>query len=116
MDPWQFIAERKIQEAMSEGKFENLDGTGQPIPIEDLPFTDPSLWMAHHIMKNNGLAPAWVVEGNEIEADIQQLRQRQATACATSRHLLRDEVDRLNRRIAAFNLKAPAACYKPYVE
>src|SRR5262249_51881542 len=72
MDPWRFIADRKIREAMDEGKFDRLDGKGRPLPAADETYTDPSLWMAHHVMKNNGIVPPWVAEGNEIEAEIER--------------------------------------------
>ena len=111
MDPWRFIADRKIREAMEEGAFDNLEGTGKPLPHEE-PGSDPSLWMAHHIMKNNGLVPPWVADGNEIEAEIQRLRQLLSGACAVNRDRLREQVAALNRRIANFNLAAPAAVHK----
>src|SRR6266508_1108056 len=97
MDQWRINADRKIREAMEEGAFDRLEGAGKPIPMEDSPYTDPSLWMAHHVMKNNGLVPPWVAEGKEIEAEIERLRA---------------EMDALNQRILRFNLAAPAAVHK----
>jgi len=113
MDPWRFIADRKIREAMDEGKFDRLDGKGRPLPAEDETYTDPSLWMAHHVMKNNGIVPPWVAEGNEIEAEIERLRRIAGSACGLSRRGFADEIAGLNRRIANFNLAAPAAVHKP---
>lgn len=106
MDPWHFIAERKIREAMEEGAFEHLSGTGRPLPQEDAPGADASLWMAHHIMKNSGVVPGWIAEGNAIEAEKQRLRglPREAREAAAFE---------FNRRIARFNLSAPAAVAKP---
>ena len=104
MDPWRFIADRKIREAMEEGAFDNLAGTGRPLPEEDAPGADPSLWMAHHIMKNSRVVPAWIEEGNAIEAEKERLRRSGAPDEA--------EVRELNRRIARFNLSAPAAAHK----
>ncbi len=91
---------------MDEGLFENLQGTGKPLPVEDAPGADPSLWMAHHVMKNSGVVPGWVAEGNEIEREKERLRglpyeERAAAALE------------FNRRIARFNLSAPAAANKP---
>ena len=99
MDEWQFIAERKIREAMEEGAFDNLDGAGQPLNLEENPFEDPSLRMAHRLLKNNGFAPAWIEESKEIEAELARLRAEGASD---------ERVAALNRRIVAFNLKAPA--------
>ncbi|WP_010076439.1 DnaJ family domain-containing protein [Clostridium cellulovorans] len=36
MDIFEIIAERKIQEAMDKGKFDNLAGQGKPLDLEDL--------------------------------------------------------------------------------
>ena len=72
MDPFRLIADRKIQEAMEEGAFEDLSGRGQPLPLDDDPFEDPSLRMAHRLLRNNGFAPAWIEEGKEIEAVIEE--------------------------------------------
>jgi len=42
------IAERKIRQAMAEGAFENLPGTGQPIAdIEE--YREPGWWAARAI-------------------------------------------------------------------
>jgi hypothetical protein len=102
---WRLIADRKIQEAMDEGAFEGLPGAGKPLPVEDAPGADPSLWMAHHIMKNSGVVPAWVAEGNEIEAEKARIRRMAEPAQA-------EAVQTLNRRIARYNLTAPAAAHK----
>lgn len=104
MDEWNFIAERKIREAMEEGAFDHLEGAGQPLDLHENPFEDPSLWMAHRLLKNNGFAPGWIEEAREIEAESRRLRD-QAAAPPDD---FRSRVAALNRRIVAFNLKAPA--------
>jgi hypothetical protein len=108
MDPFRLIADRKIQEAMDEGAFENLAGSGRPLPLEDDPFEDPSLRMAHRLLRNNGFAPAWILEGKEIEADIARLRDSRARE-RIGVDEFRRQAAALNRRIFAFNLKTPAA-------
>ena len=113
MDQWRFIADRKIKEAMDEGAFDHLEGAGKPLPSDDAPLADPTLWMAHHVMKNSRVLPPWIEEGNEIEAAVERLRRQRGSACAVDRRRLEEEVRELNRRIASFNLKAPAAVHKP---
>ena len=66
MDHWENIAERKIREAMSEGAFDNLTGKGRPLNLEENPYEDPSLRMAHRLLRNNGFAPAWVEEAKDL--------------------------------------------------
>jgi len=102
MDEWRFIAERKIREAMQDGAFEHLEGTGKPLNLEENPFEDPSDRLANRILKNNGFAPEWIEEAKEIEAESRRLRTQGA------REDYRDRVAALNRPIAVFNLKAPA--------
>ena len=62
MDAWHLIAERKIREAMEEGAFDHLEGTGKPLDLRENPFEDPSERMGHRLLKNNGFAPAWIEE------------------------------------------------------
>jgi hypothetical protein len=53
------VAERQIEEAMKEGKFDNLPGAGQPVDLEPLP-TDENArmtWWALRILKNNNFTP-----------------------------------------------------------
>jgi hypothetical protein len=104
MDEWHFIAERKIREAMAEGAFDHLEGTGEPLDLQDNPYEDPSLRMAHRLLKNNGFVPAWIEESKEIEAESRRLRAQ----IDVSMDDFHSRVAALNRRILAFNLKAPA--------
>jgi hypothetical protein len=107
MDAWRRVAERKIEEAMAEGAFDRLAGEGQPLSIEDDPFEDPSLRMAHRLLRNNGFAPAWIVEGKEIEAERELLRAGRDQYGAE----WRERVRALNQRIAIFNLKTPSSVW-----
>jgi hypothetical protein len=104
MDAWQFVAERKIEEAMDQGAFEHLEGAGEPLDLREDPLIDPSLRMAHRILKNNGFAPAWIEESKDIEAEIHRLRDR----IKLSPEEFRGRAAALNRRILVFNLKAPS--------
>ena len=47
MDLWCLIAERKIREAIEEGAFDHLEGTGKPLDLSENPFEDPSDRMAN---------------------------------------------------------------------
>jgi len=104
MDIWRVIADRKIREAMEEGAFDELEGTGQPIDLEENPYLDPSLRMAHRLLKNNGFAPAWIEEGKDLDRDIAGL---QAGRDRYEPGEFRKRAAELNRRIRAFNLKVP---------
>jgi hypothetical protein len=104
MDVWNLIAERKIREAMDEGAFDHLDGTGLPLALDENPYEDPAQRMAHRILRNNGFAPAWIEEAKEIDREIGLLRTEDSRRDPEQRHR---RVAAINRRIAAFNLKTP---------
>jgi hypothetical protein len=104
MDAWHFIAERKIREAMDEGAFDRLEGQGKPLDLSENPFEDPSERMANRLLKNNGLVPGWIEEAKEIAAESRRLRAQGELTTDD----LRSRASTLNRRILAFNLKAPA--------
>jgi len=92
---------------MEEGAFENLSGRGQPLPLDDDPFEDPSLRMAHRLLRNNGFAPAWIEEGKDIEATIYRLRAARERGISAEEY--RRQAEEVNRRILSFNLQAPSA-------
>jgi len=116
MDKWELIAERKIREAMAEGAFENLSGKGRPLKLEEDPYEDPSLRMAHRLLRNNGFAPAWIEEAKDLEHAIEMARRNVARALAARgarerQRILdgsREQVAEINRRILAHNLKTPS--------
>ncbi|HWQ55867.1 MAG TPA: DUF1992 domain-containing protein [Bryobacteraceae bacterium] len=111
MDVWRTIAERKIREAMDEGEFQNLEGTGAPLDLAEEPFTDPSLRMAHRLLRNNGFAPAWIEDAREIEAESHRLRTDLARSGGEPEAVerFRRGAAQVNRRIASYNLRTPAA-------
>ena len=53
------LAERRIEDAMQEGKFDNLAGRGKPLELEDIPTDENArmMWWALRIMKNNDVIP-----------------------------------------------------------
>jgi hypothetical protein len=117
VDRFESIAERKIREAMESGAFENLPSKGKPIPIDENPFEDASLRMAHHLLRVNGFAPPWIEEACEIDRACENLRtglesahrSRAANPPSWRRALdgFRERVIELNRRILTYNLKSP---------
>ena len=58
MDIIALIAERKIQEAMKRGEFDNLSGMGKPLAMnEDLSGVPTETRMAYKVLKNAGFIP-----------------------------------------------------------
>jgi len=109
VDQWESIAERKIREAMEAGAFENLPDKGKPIPLDVNPFEDPSLWMAHHLLRVNGFAPPWIEEARDIDQSACRLRASLKHATPRAIAEFRERGAELNRRILTYNLKCPSA-------
>lgn len=72
------LAERRIEEAMREGKFDNLPGAGQPIELEPLPADENAraMWWALKILRQNNVIPEEVKWRKAVD----QLKARLATA------------------------------------
>jgi hypothetical protein len=53
------LAERRIEEAMREGKFDNLPGAGKPIELEDMPADEGArmVWWALRLLRHNDFIP-----------------------------------------------------------
>ncbi len=66
MDPIAFVAERKIEEAIERGLFENLPGMGRPLDIEDISHLPPELRMAYTLLKNGGYIEKLPEAGNIV--------------------------------------------------
>ena len=109
MDHWESIAERKIREAIEAGQFDNLPNQGKPIELDHDP--DPSMWMAHHLLRVNGFAPPWIEEAKDIDAALSRFRADLAKAVrlAAGMDEIRGRGEELNRRILTYNLKSPSA-------
>lgn len=53
------VADKHIEDAMAEGKFDNLPGKGEPIQIDEAPADENAraLWWALRLMKQNDFIP-----------------------------------------------------------
>ena len=66
MSYFQRIAEQKIQEAIRNGEFDNLEGSGKPLDHSDYFSAPPELRMSFHLLKNAGVVPEEVELLNSI--------------------------------------------------
>ena len=62
------IAERKIQDAIDEGLFDNLPGRGKPLDLSTNPFEPPGMGAVNRLLKHNKVLPLWLLLEQEIEA------------------------------------------------
>lgn len=59
----EIIAERKIEEAIERGEFDDLPGAGHPLDLDDLdPSLPEELRLAYRILKNAGMSGADTVD------------------------------------------------------
>lgn len=56
-----------MAKAMEQGDFDNLEGAGKPLNLNENPFEPNELHMAHKILKDNGYAPYWIEINKEID-------------------------------------------------
>ena len=63
------VADRKIEQAMSEGKFDNLPGAGQPLNLEPMPAGENArlAWWALRILRQNDVIPDEVRYRKQID-------------------------------------------------
>jgi len=66
MDAFEKIAERKIEEAIRNGEFENLLNRGKPINLQEDCLIPPEIRMAYRVLKNSGCIPPELEVRNEI--------------------------------------------------
>ncbi len=64
------IAERRIQNAIERGKFDNLPGKGKPLNLEDDSYIPEELRMAYKILKNANCLPPEM----QLKKEIRQLK------------------------------------------
>jgi hypothetical protein len=69
----QIVAEDHIKRAQKEGKFDNLEGAGKPLPPDEAVHLPPELRMAYRILKSSGYVPAEIAEEREITRTIDLL-------------------------------------------
>lgn len=109
MSSWEGLVERRIREAMEQGEFEDLPGEGRPLDLGVNPFEDPEMALAHRMLRNAGMAPAWIEERRDITGAIARLRERATRGMGAEE--LASEIARLNARILSHNVKAPSAVW-----
>ena len=77
-NPWsviQLVAKRRIEEALSQGAFDNLPGAGKPLAIEDLSHVPEEMRMAYKILRNAGCLPPELEERKELNRLVDLLEQ-----------------------------------------
>ena len=63
---FEFLAARRIDEAVANGELDDLPGAGKPLDLDDDALIPQDLRLAYRILKNAGFVPAEVQELIEI--------------------------------------------------
>lgn len=73
-----FIAERRIAEAIANGDFDDLPGSGKPLELDDDSLLPEELRLAYRILKNAGFVPPEIesLKGSKAERKLVLLRAR----------------------------------------
>jgi len=129
-EDWSNLIEDLIEDGRRQGKFDDLPGKGKPLNLNKNLFGRETE-MAHNILKQNDLAPAWIINRNILIEQIKKLRldiQRnwirhdrayRYTQAEGDRGALRiswddaclawqSQINDLNKQINDFNLKRPS--------
>lgn len=127
---WQNLIDDLIEEGREQGVFDNLPGKGKPLNLKRSRFA-PEKELAHGLLKQNDLKPAWIMARSDLTAQIDSLRadihrkwnlyereyrlgqgegQRSALVIAWDDACLKwtEVITELNRQINDFNLKRPS--------
>lgn len=93
------MAERRIEDAMREGKFDDLEGMGEPLEIEMAPADENArmTWWCLRILKNGGFTPDEV----RYRKSIDHLKAALATAPTEDR--VRSLVRQINDLVQKLN-------------
>ncbi len=98
MYSFHLIAEKRIQEAMSQGQFDNLPGKGKPLKFEDDSMVPEDLRMAYKILKNAGFIPPELQTEKEIRQAVDLLESME------DERLRYKQVIKLNVLVTKMNL------------
>jgi DnaJ homologue, subfamily C, member 28, conserved domain len=107
------LVERQIREAMDDGRFDGLPYQGEPLMFEDDSLAGDRA-IAHRLLKNAGIAPAWIEADKHARALLDERDRLLERAPGLSRFArsrarteLRRVVEGANRAILRVNIDAP---------
>jgi len=127
--------EDQIRRAQEEGLFDDLNGKGKPLRLDQNPHEDPDWRLAYHVLRSSGYSLPWIEELREIESELEKVRQSLANAwewrCVAmekprsdnqvqrewerAQVRFRDDITRLNQRINDYNLTVPSERFQRHL-
>lgn len=135
---WSDLVEDLLSEARDRGDFDNLEGKGKPLALDQNPFAGDRA-LAYSLLKNNQFAPPEIERGKEIDSDIQRaehlletLRHRKHALGTRVAHpdalrafnLVRDTTEaryeallrEINSKILSLNIVAPTVMHRRRID
>ncbi len=112
------IAEERIREAMERGEFDNLEGEGRPLRIEDLSWVPEHLRPAYILLKNGGFVPPEVETRKAIQEIGDLLNLIEDKQSVAGRRLREKAIKRLNllmARLPGRSLKVEEAYFEKLI-
>jgi DnaJ family protein C protein 28 len=118
--------EEHIRRAMEAGDFDDLQGAGKPLNLDENPYEDPEWRIAYRVLQNSGYTLPWIEARREIDVSLAKARQalqrtwewwesaystNDASVEADWNKALnrfRDEISAINERICSYNLEVPS--------
>ncbi|MDB5174774.1 MAG: DnaJ-like, subfamily protein [Phycisphaerales bacterium] len=105
------LADRRIEEAIREGKFDNLKGAGEPLDLEPMPADENArmTWWALKILRNNDFIPEevrWRKQIDNLKAELGKATAESRVAALV--HAVNALVDKLNT-LGTNALQSPVA-------
>ena len=67
------LVEEQIRKARERGDFDNLEGAGKPLNLEENPFESSDMRMILKILKNSDFTPFWIDLGKDIDAKMDKI-------------------------------------------
>ena len=77
---WRDRYDKVYEQAKEDGYFDNLPGEGKPLNLDLDPNTPNEMRVAFGILKENDMAPEWIMMGRTLEND----RKKLVTAIKTA--------------------------------
>jgi len=105
-----FLAERRIAEAIAHGAFADLPGQGQPLDLDDDAMIPEALRMVYRILKNAGYVPPELESLRELR-ELERLVDNSPDGERKRQALLR--LDLLRTRMEAYGLHRSTAGFGP---
>lgn len=95
MHALEWIAERRIAEALARGELDRLPGAGRPLALEEDPLVPEDRRVANRLLRNAGLLPPELEEARRAGGKLRLMQAR------VEGHYFGRVVARLGRRVRA---------------